>query len=646
MEISTQRLFITFILMAIGLQLTAATVTWDGGGDGTSWTDPLNWDTDALPTAADDVDLNGATVVLSANTTVQRVLVDGNLTINIGITLTISGFSGGDDGLEVQSSATVNNNGTIAISNIDITSTDADALYNRGTFTNNGTITVDGSGQHGIYLQGGTFTNAVGGSITVTNYGQFDSGGDGIYADDTGGTISTLNNNGTITVTMTGADDGIYINDGSVINNASMITIGGALGDNGIRIDDAGTFNNNTGGTLTINSTPDDQLFLDLTGTFSNTGLVNLNNAADVGLYVTDDGVFTNNNAGIVNVDGASNFAIQIDANGNTANIVNVGTINVIGGSNDGVRLQENGTFNNNTGGLLSITNAGDEGIQIDDTATPVSTFNNSGSIIITSSTDHAMENFGTFNNLTGGSYQALNSTDDGIRMRNTAVITNDGVIDISGSGSDDIETEDQVFTNTANAIYAIGNPIGQMEIRDNFDMGPATITFDITGTTAVTEHDQIENFSSPTALTITGATANLNWGSYIPSVGDTFKIIDGSGLVTGTFSTVTTTNSDIVTTINYSADEVEVEVIDVLSINQNVLNNTVVHPNPTKDILNIQTNYVAINSISIYDMLGKEVLFTKDVNNSIDISNLKSGIYLIKITTNEASVTKKIVKE
>jgi hypothetical protein len=422
-------------------QLTAATVTWDGGAGTSSWTDAMNWDTDALPTSSDDVDLNGATVVLSANTTVQRVYAGGssNLTINSGVTLTISGFAGNDDGLEVQTSATLTNNGTIAISNINTSSTDADGLYSKGMFTNNGTISVDGTGQHGIYLQGGTFINGAAGTITVTNVGQGDSGADGIYADDNGGVGSTLNNNGTITVTMTGADDGMYVNDGSVVNNFVTITLGGTNNDNGIRIDDAGIFNNNAGATFTINTTPDDQLFLDNTAAFNNKGAVNLNNAADVGLYVTDDGVFTNDTTGAVNIMSPSNYAVQIDANNNTANIVNHGAINVTGGSNDGVRMQEMGVFNNMATGALNITNAGDEGIQIDDGATPISTFNNSGTITITTATDHGMEVFGTFNNMTGGTYRALNSGDDGIRMRNAGIFNNDGAININGSGSEDI---------------------------------------------------------------------------------------------------------------------------------------------------------------------------------------------------------------
>jgi hypothetical protein len=33
-------------------------VSWDGGGDGASWHDPLNWSADSLPGALDDVTIN------------------------------------------------------------------------------------------------------------------------------------------------------------------------------------------------------------------------------------------------------------------------------------------------------------------------------------------------------------------------------------------------------------------------------------------------------------------------------------------------------------------------------------------------------------------------------------------------------------
>ena len=89
MKIFLRQLFLTFTLIAICFQVNAATVTWDGGAGTNNWTDAMNWDTDALPTASDDVDLSAATAVdLTANTQVQRVNVSGSavLTISMGVT--------------------------------------------------------------------------------------------------------------------------------------------------------------------------------------------------------------------------------------------------------------------------------------------------------------------------------------------------------------------------------------------------------------------------------------------------------------------------------------------------------------------------------------------------------------------------------
>lgn len=43
--------------------VTHAQLTWDGGGDGSSWGDPLNWSSDTVPTGGDDVVLDGGVTV-------------------------------------------------------------------------------------------------------------------------------------------------------------------------------------------------------------------------------------------------------------------------------------------------------------------------------------------------------------------------------------------------------------------------------------------------------------------------------------------------------------------------------------------------------------------------------------------------------
>ena len=46
----------------------AAIVNWDGGGGDFDWNNPLNWDADALPTSADDVDFSASTTCPQSRT--------------------------------------------------------------------------------------------------------------------------------------------------------------------------------------------------------------------------------------------------------------------------------------------------------------------------------------------------------------------------------------------------------------------------------------------------------------------------------------------------------------------------------------------------------------------------------------------------
>ena len=71
-----------------------------------------------------------------------------------------------------------------------------------------------------------------------------------------------------------------------------------------------------------------------------------------------------------------------------------------------------------------------------------------------------------------------------------------------------------------------------------------------------------------------------------------------------------------------------------------------IVYPNPSTGIFNIAIQEDA--NITVNDMLGK-VIYTNKVkagNNTIDISNYQSGIYLLSVTTENGSVTKKLIKE
>jgi uncharacterized delta-60 repeat protein len=79
----------------------------------------------------------------------------------------------------------------------------------------------------------------------------------------------------------------------------------------------------------------------------------------------------------------------------------------------------------------------------------------------------------------------------------------------------------------------------------------------------------------------------------------------------------------------------------------ENITNPEIIllYPNPAKEIINVGLlNQVLISNVKIYDLQGKVVL--QDTNDTINVSNLAKGIYIVKIVTVEGEVTKKFIKE
>ncbi|MEN2414312.1 T9SS type A sorting domain-containing protein [Flavobacterium mesophilum] len=70
-------------------------------------------------------------------------------------------------------------------------------------------------------------------------------------------------------------------------------------------------------------------------------------------------------------------------------------------------------------------------------------------------------------------------------------------------------------------------------------------------------------------------------------------------------------------------------------------------YPNPVKDILTIK-NDSAIDEVQIIDASGKSVLFKKinDLHSEIDLSNLSSGVYILKVKAENKQKTLKFVKK
>ncbi|PQJ80222.1 ELWxxDGT repeat protein [Polaribacter porphyrae] len=84
------------------------------------------------------------------------------------------------------------------------------------------------------------------------------------------------------------------------------------------------------------------------------------------------------------------------------------------------------------------------------------------------------------------------------------------------------------------------------------------------------------------------------------------------------------------------------------LSTNNQTLSELVeviIYPNPTLDILNIKVDNKQIQAISIFNLLGKEVLKLKNIDKEINISQLSKGMYILQIKTDKNTFIKKIIK-
>ncbi len=86
---------------------------------------------------------------------------------------------------------------------------------------------------------------------------------------------------------------------------------------------------------------------------------------------------------------------------------------------------------------------------------------------------------------------------------------------------------------------------------------------------------------------------------------------------------------------------------INSTGVKENSLETVNVFPNPANDILNINS-VNKLNSIKLYNTLGTVVYSNGNPNSSlvqVDMSELKTGIYILKIFGEDGSVTKKIIK-
>ncbi len=103
----------------------------------------------------------------------------------------------------------------------------------------------------------------------------------------------------------------------------------------------------------------------------------------------------------------------------------------------------------------------------------------------------------------------------------------------------------------------------------------------------------------------------------------------------------------DAAKTPSITVDELRIAttVSQLLAVSQNSIKGLAVYPNPaTHGVLYVETAANAERTIAIYDVLGKNVLNTTTSNSEVNISALKGGVYIVKITEEGKTATRKLI--
>ncbi len=78
---------------------------------------------------------------------------------------------------------------------------------------------------------------------------------------------------------------------------------------------------------------------------------------------------------------------------------------------------------------------------------------------------------------------------------------------------------------------------------------------------------------------------------------------------------------------------------------NNNFKSGISIYPNPAKDVLTISYNEgITIEKVLIYNQLGKKVFWEEFANNTVDISTLRQGMYVVELGSGDWKVRKKLI--
>ncbi len=145
-------------------------------------------------------------------------------------------------------------------------------------------------------------------------------------------------------------------------------------------------------------------------------------------------------------------------------------------------------------------------------------------------------------------------------------------------------------------------------------------------------------NATTDSGLTITYTSSNTS----VATVSGDIVTIVGVGTTTITASQTGNTNYNAATPM----DQTLTVNVQSLSTETASINNITIYPNPAKDVVNIKGDITLLKQVNIYSTDGKLVKTLNTNFNSIDVSSLNSGLYILHLSDGVKTKTTRLIKD
>ena len=196
--------------------------------------------------------------------------------------------------------------------------------------------------------------------------------------------------------------------------------------------------------------------------------------------------------------------------------------------------------------------------------------------------------------------------------------------------------------------LTGVSNPTVSLDFLLSINDNPVNGNFEGDGTVNESSSDRlriyIKDFTNNNEIDLFNSTGS-DLDDFVPMSGGEYQL----EWQTATASLLPNTTVQLVIEgrTNASAENFWFDNIvfdGVVGINDQAASQFSIYPNPAKAFVNISSKVSGTKNISIFDVLGKQVINTTLSTERLDISALNSGVYILKIEQGKASTTKKLI--